>query len=363
MKITNIKVGTLEASLKKPFKTALRTVERVESVLVRVETDEGATGYGEAPPTAVITGDVRRSIEGALLDHLAPPLLGRPVEDLEGNLALVDRALVHNTSPKAALDMALHDLWAQRWHAPLWRLLGGAPRTLETDCTISLNPPEEMARDAAEAVAEGFHILKIKVGRDPKLDRERLHAVRRAAPKAALRVDANQGWTTKEAIRILRALEDDGLDIDLVEQPVPGYDLEGLKAVTDAVAVPVLADEAAVGPREVFRLLAMRGADMINIKLMKTGGIRGALAVCALAEAAGVEVMVGSMMETRLSVTAAVALAASRNVVTRVDLDTPCLCADDPVEGGALYDGPRISLWETPGLGITGVRSGRGQPS
>lgn len=138
-------------------------------------------------------------------------------------------------------------------------------------------------------------------------DLERIREIRKqAGPAVRIRVDANQGWTAKQAVKAIRKMEDEGLSIELVEQPVHRLDLEGLKQVTDAVDTPIMADESVFTPRDAFHVLKTRSADLINIKLMKAGGIRQALKINAMAEACGVECMAGSMIETRLGITAAV---------------------------------------------------------
>ena len=356
MKITELKLGTLSIPLKKPFKTALRSTDVVTTNIVALVADTGAVGYGEAPPTAAITGDTDGSIACTLLHRIAPALLGRDVSELQDAVAAIGRSAVGNTSAKAAADIALHDLWGKLCGRPLYRLWGGTKRTFATDYTISLNAPEEMARDAAEAVRDGYDALKIKVGVDFRLDMERIGAVRReVGPEILLRVDANQGWTPKEAIRTIRYMEDEGLDIELVEQPVPCHDIEGMKRVTDAVDTIVLADESVCSPRDALRLIALRATDMLNIKLMKSGGLSGALTICGVAESAGMECMIGAMMESKVSVTAAAHLAMARRVVTKYDLDPPILCASDPVKGGVNYDGAVLSLGDEPGLGIGSV--------
>lgn len=357
MKITNIHLGRLSVPLKKPFKTALRTALEVTTNVVVVETDQGLRGYGEAPPTAVITGDTNGAIRGAVEERLRPLLTGRDAGDLNGLLDTVDTALVGNSSAKAAADIALHDLWGKIMNKPLYALLGGTARTVETDYTISVNDPETMVRDSLEAVEEGYSALKIKVGTDSALDMVRLREIRSAVGKdVLLRADANQGWTAKDAVRIIRFYEDEGLDIELIEQPVPAHDFEGLKHVTDSVDTLILADEAVFSPRDAFEILSMRAADLINIKLMKTGGIRNALAICAMARSCGVECMIGAMMETKISVTAAAHLASAMPVIVMADLDPPILCSSDPVEGGAVYSGPSITLTEGPGLGISQIQ-------
>lgn len=356
MKITRVRLGRLEAPLRVPFKTALRTVDKIRDVAVAVYTDTGAVGYGEAPPTAAITGETEGSLLEALTLHIAPAVLGREVEDLEALTDAVSHSIVRNSSAKAAMDMALWDLYGQRWGLPVQALLGGGRPQLTTDLTISVNPPEQMARDALDAVARGYDTLKLKVGVDPALDTARLLAVRQAVgPKIRLRIDANQAWTAPQAVRILDAMQSRNLDLELVEQPVPAQDLAGLKYVTDRGIVPVLADESVFGPRDAAEVLARHAADLLNIKLMKCGGITGALKIAALAEVYGVECMMGCMLEAKLSVNAAVAVACARRIVTKIDLDGPGLCSADPVRGGAVFDGKTITPCAAPGLGIDGI--------
>ena len=226
MKITQVRLGRISTPLRVPFKTALRTVNSVEDVIVELHTDTGAVGYGEAPPTGVITGDTAGAIIGAIQDHIAPAILGRDLDEFEDLTAAVQKALVHNTSAKAAVDMALWDLLGQKYNAPVYRMLGGARKNIVTDITISVNPPEEMARDARTAIARGYDCLKVKVGIDPELDVARLAAVREAVGKdVCIRIDANQAWNAKQAVRILNQMQDKGLDIEFVEQPVPAADL------------------------------------------------------------------------------------------------------------------------------------------
>ena len=356
MKITEIRLGTLSIPLKKPFKTALRTTDTVPTNIVEIRTDTGACGYGEAPPTAAITGDTDGSISCAIKTRIAPALIGRDVSELQDALFALDHCIVGNGSGKAAADIALHDLWGKLYNQPLYKLWGGTSRTFATDYTISLNQPEEMVRDSLEAVQDGYDALKIKVGNDFLLDMQRMQAIRDAVGKdVLLRVDANQGWNPKQAIRAIKYMEDKGLDIELVEQPVPYHDVEGLKCVTDSVDTIILADESVYTPRDALKLIALRAADMLNIKLMKSGGLGGALKICAMAESAGIECMIGAMMESKVSVTAAAHLAMAKRIITKYDLDPPILCASDPVKGGVRYNGAVLSLSEAPGLGIESI--------
>ena len=361
MKITEVAIGTVNIPLLTPFKTALRTVDRIEDLLVRVTLDSGETGYGEAPPTAVITGETLPSIRAAIRDYLAPSVLGLDPADRDTCFGRLEKAMAKNTSAKAALDIAIHDAAARALGLPLFRYLGRkAPdrvRTeLETDLTISVNDPDTMAADARSAVARGFRILKVKVGKGGREDVERVRRVREAAgPGAVLRIDANQGWTPEEAVRTIGMMEDAGLNIELVEQPVSCHDFRGMQYVTAHTVTPVLADESVFAPEDAARIIEERGADWINIKLMKTGGIYPAEKICDLAEAAGVSCMMGCMLESAVSVSGAVHLAAARSVVSLCDLDGPSLCAENPYTGGPVYREQQILLPETPGIGITDI--------
>lgn len=353
MKITDIRLGHISVPLKKPFKTALRTVNSVEDVVIRIETDTGHVGYGEAPPTGPITGDTTGAIIGAIEDHIKKHLLGMDIENLEEIMLKLDKSIVKNTSAKAAVDIAIYDLFGQLYNAPVHKLLGGYRKEIITDITISVNDPEEMARDSIEAINQGYKTLKIKVGKDSALDLKRMKTIRNAVGyDIDLRIDANQGWAPKEAIYTLRKMEDAGLDIELVEQPVPAHDFEGLKLVTDNISIPVLADESVFSPRDAMTIMQMRAADLVNIKLMKTGGIHNALKICSMAETYGVECMIGSMLEAKISVTAAVHLAAAKSVITKIDLDGPVLCSEDPVDGGAIFEDYKITLTDEPGFGF-----------
>lgn len=356
MKIKDIQVGKIQIPLKKPFKTSLRTVTVAEEVIIKIITEEGAIGFGSAPPTAVITGDIEESIAGAIKSVIKPKLIGLNIEDFEHIMNVLNNSMIRNSSAKAAVDIALYDLFCKLYNIPLYRLLGGYRKTIDTDITISVNSPEEMVRDSIQAVEEGYRHLKVKVGTNEALDIERVKAIREAVGSdIKIRVDANQGWKPKEAVRIIRRYEDMNLNIELVEQPVIAWDIEGLKFVTDNVETDILADEAVFSPREAIKIINMKAADLINIKLMKCGGIYNALKICSIAEAMEVECMVGCMMESKVGITAAASFSAAKKNVTKYDLDTVLLMAQDPIIGGAGFCGNSILLSDAAGLGISEV--------
>ena len=360
MKITEVRLGLISVPLRVPFKTALRSVSSVEDVIVEIHTDTGAVGYGEAPPTGVITGDTTGAIIGAIRDHIAKTIIGRDVDDFEDLMIALNACIQKNTSAKAAVDMALWDLLGQKYNAPVYRMLGGARKNIVTDVTISVNPPEEMARDARTAIARGYDCLKVKVGIDPELDVARLAAVREAVGKdVCIRIDANQAWNAKQAVRILNQMQDTGLDIEFVEQPVPAADLEGMQYVTRHADVPVLADESVFSPADALKIMQTGAADLVNIKLMKCGGITNALRIAAAAEVYGVECMIGCMLEAKVSVNAAVELACAKKIITKIDLDGPVLCSEDHILGGAVFNEKNITVSDAPGMGIEGFVPGK----
>jgi L-alanine-DL-glutamate epimerase-like enolase superfamily enzyme len=358
MKIVACHLALLRVPLRTPFRTALREVASVEDVVVALHADDGRIGYGEAPPTAAITGETLGSITTAITQHIAPGLIGEDVADLHRIAGLIQASIAGNSSAKAAVDIALHDLWAQHHGAPLYRLLGGGCSELTTNLTISVNAIDTMVDDALDALARGYTALKIKIGKDIEDDIARVRAIHAAVgERAVLRLDANQGWTAKQAVRAIRRLEDAGVPMDLVEQPVKARDLDGLGYVTRHVETPIMADESAFGPHEVLELIRRGAADIVNIKLMKAGGIANALRIADLAGMHGLPCMMGCMLESSVSVAAAAHVATARShIITRVDLDGPSLCAFDPVDGGVHFDESRITLPDAPGLGIRAVR-------
>lgn len=358
MNITDIQFGRLKVPLKTPFKTALRTVDSIEDIVVMIGTDTGHTGYGEAPATAVITGDTHGSIVEAIRHYIWPRVVGHDVANLNQLTRLIQGAMEKNSSAKAAVEIAVYDLWGQLYEAPLYRLLGGGDPLITTDITISVDYIDKMVADSVSAVDRGFESLKIKVGKDIGVDIERVKAVYAAVEgRALLRLDANQGWSAKQAVYALQTLEDAGVRLELVEQPVKAQDLTGMRYVTERVHTPIMADESVFGPTEVVELIRMRAADIINIKLMKTGGISNAIRIADIAAMYEVECMIGCMLETSISVAAAVHVAVAKSdAITKIDLDGPSLCAFNPIDGGVIFNDAEISVTDAPGLGIREIR-------
>lgn len=355
-KIKDILIGKVVIPLKNPFITALRTVNVDEEIVIKILADDGNIGYGSATSTAVITGDIENSIVSAI-KYITPMLIDMEIENLDKVMEVINKSIVNNTSAKAALDMAIYDLFCKRYKIPLYKLLGGYDNSIATDITISLNSAEKMVTESLNAIRNGYDKLKIKVGLNPDEDILRIQSIFKAVPSnITIRIDANQGWTPKQAVRVINKLKELNLNIELVEQPVKGWDIDGLKFVTDNVDIDILADESVFNKYQAFQVIKNRSCDLINIKLMKCGGIYNALNIYNMCETVGIDCMMGCMIESKIGITAAASLAVAKRNITKADLDTMLLFSEDPVVGGAVFEKNKIILPDEPGLGIKEIK-------
>ncbi|WP_088066614.1 dipeptide epimerase [Gottfriedia luciferensis] len=352
MIIQSIQVQTEIFQLKKPFKTALRTATEIENVFVYVQLEDGLIGVGAAAPTLAITGESKESIEAVLKNVITPLLVGKDIRNIQELSLLIERSCVANTSAKAAMEIALYDALCQHLNLPLYQFLGGSTNRLKNDMTVSVGTVEEMVLDARQIIKDGFSILKIKVGKDWAKDVERIMAIReKVGNHVAIRVDANQGWTPRQAVAIIQELEQLDAKIELIEQPVHASDIEGLKFVKQKVNTPIMADESLFSPQDALRLIKEDAVDLLNIKLMKTGGIRRAMQIADIAERANIPCMIGSMMESSVSVLAAAHIATAHPNIQKIDLDAPLWLANQDFDG-IEFIGDEIHLSSLPGLGI-----------
>jgi L-Ala-D/L-Glu epimerase len=352
-RIETVRCHRVSLPLHTPFVTALRRATTVDSLLVEVVDTDGVSGYGEAPQIWPVTGDSLAGSAACVDGPLAHVLVGSDADDLYGTARRVRAAVAGNLGAKAALDVALHDLAARRRGIPMVVLLGGSRRRVPTDVTVSAGGTDEVARVAKTRVAEGFGALKLKVGTDAAADAAQVRAVRDAVgPDVGLRLDANQGWTARQAVRVIGTLEDSGAAVELVEQPVRAADVAGLAWVTDRVQTPILADESVFGVRDLTRVIERRAADLVNVKLAKAGGLIPARTLLELAEAHDMGTMIGSMMETQVGVGAAASLAAAVGTSVVSDLDAAWWLAEPPGPGGLSFDGATVVLPDAPGLGL-----------
>ena len=356
MLIQNVEVYKIEVPLHKPFRTALRTVDACRDIIVKVQCDEGLFGFGSAAPTPAITGESQESIVSAIKDFIAPSLVGM---DLSHRVLLQDllkSSLPGNTSAKAAIDMAIYDAWCKLHKISLPEALGGEPRKLTTDITICLDTPETMLSDTLEGISKGFEAFKLKVGGAIEDDLERIKRVVLGTDnKFEYRVDANQAWSVDDSLWICAKLADLGFNIPFVEQPVKSKDFEGLKKVSKSSPLRILADESCFSYRDALTLAQMDACDLFNVKLMKTGGIDEALRIIDLATEFGKECMISSMLESKLGITCAAAIACARPSLNYLDLDASHMQKIDPFVGGVNISGPHIEFTKGFGHSITGV--------
>lgn len=319
----NGSIERLELDLAEPFGIARGTTRTVETVVLRLEHD-GDTGLGAATPSPYYgeTGDTVLAV--------LPDLLGRAEsiadphnhQRVHGELAGVVNG---NSAAKAAVDIARYDLACRALDVPLYRYLGLDPdRAVPTSFTISLAGPSEMATSAEAAVDAGHQHLKVKLGGDD--DAAIISQVREAVPDASIRVDANGGWSVPQAVHLIEVCADHG--VEFVEQPVPAGNPRDLRAVRAQASIPVAADESCVSAADVPGVA--EAVDIVNVKLMKCGGIRPALVQIATARAHGLDVMLGCMLESNASIAAAAHLTP---LVDYADLDGSLLLADDPFDG------------------------------
>jgi L-Ala-D/L-Glu epimerase len=355
MIVSAVDIVSVRLPLREPFVIAYATYPDTLSVLVRIRTADGHEGWGEATPDPNVTGETWGGVAETLRRDLAPLLLGRDARDREAALLALDARVEGAPAAKAAVDIALHDLNAQALGIPLWQLLGGRARdALQISRVISMGEPEAMAAKGARHVAAGFRTVKVKVGdaATPLLDAERLAAVRDAVgPGIAIKVDVNQGWRSPgTAIAAIRAMAPS--HPAYIEQPVVWWDMEGLAEVRRQTGATIMIDEGCHGPRDMLRAVSLRACDLVNIKLMKTGGILNAMKLNAIAETAGIAAQIGTMVESSIASAAGLHAALAMDNVKTVEMGGPLMLAEDVGDAAAWYARDTVRVPERPGLGV-----------
>jgi L-alanine-DL-glutamate epimerase-like enolase superfamily enzyme len=349
LRITTIDLYQAKIPMIAPFRIAIGVISEGEYLFVRINTDGGISGWGEATPTTMITGDTQ-AINAAAAETLATLLLGKDPLDIEGRVTEMGRFMAFNSAVRAAFDLALYDVASRSARLPLYAFLGGGKRQLETDMTIGIDEPEKMAEQALEFKKDGAPAIKVKLGTTADEDVRRIECIREAiGDELPIRVDANQGWDFPTAVTVLRRLEPSG--IEYCEQPIAHWNYDGFRRLRERVSIPIMADESVFDHHDAFKLSAGGCCDYLNIKLAKSGGIHTALKINAVGEACGTKCMLGCMMETRLGLTAAAHLVSARPNICYVDLDGHFQLKEDPIVGGARWEGGTITLSDDPGIG------------
>lgn len=350
MKILRVEAWTVELRLAEPYEIAYERVESAVNLFARVVTDSARVGLGCAAPDEALTGETPPAVRDAF-DRAEDLLRGLDPLRTAACLERLRAPLADEPSARAALDLALHDLLGRVAGLPLWTLLGGYRDRITTSVTIGILPLEETVRRARERVREGFRCLKLKGGKDPEQDAARVLRVREAVgEEIEIRFDANQGYDVEECLRFVDAVRPARLA--LLEQPTPRGRPDLLGRVTSAVPIPVMADESLVDLRDAFRLAREERADMVNVKLMKVGGIAEAVRIGSVAAAAGLEVMVGCMDEAGLGIAGGLAFALARPNVAYADLDGHLGLEGDPTSGAVRLEAGILRPSERPGLGV-----------
>ncbi len=350
MKITKVDYFRLDMPLSVPYTIAYETVSSCANIILCLETDAGITGWGCAAPDQAITGETPEDVAGLtggiirdMLTGRSPFCLARVMEELKTKIPLA-------SSARAMVDMALYDIMARKAGIPLFRLLGGYRESIPTSITIGILPLAETLEQADRYLKDGFFIIKLKGGIDPQADAEKILKLReRFGKKVTIRFDANQGYDYDQSVSFMKQVKT--ADLEIIEQPVSRKADERLGRVTRSVDIPVMADESIMTLKDAFRLASNDLIDMINIKLMKMGGIFESLHINSVAKAAGMEVMVGCMDESALGIAAGLHFALSRSNIEYADLDGHLDLLNDPfsdlfkISNGILYPS------DEPGLG------------
>ncbi len=353
--IASIDIRPVDVELSDPFVISRGAVSTAAIAYVRVKLADGSEGFGEIAPFTALTGEIRvRSI--ATAKELSALLIGCSCADWESLGAIMHGVAAAEPAARCGLECAMVDALARARGETLfehWRTLGGTPalREHETDITLPILEETRIDELAAQWHARGFRIFKMKVGSDVDADVRRVERLARIHPDVQFILDANQGFDLAGARELMRALSFLASRIRLLEQPVAREDLEGMAALKADASISIAADESVFSLEDARRVIEHRAAHCINLKIMKTG-LSETIAVARAAKAAGLSLMIGGMMESRLAMSFSWSLVLATGWIDHLDLDTPLLMAHDPLEGGYAYRGPMLTLWTAPGVGM-----------
>lgn len=351
MKIEGMEIFPITMRLKEPFTIAYETIESVTNIFCRIQTDKGISGFGCCCPDKPVTGESPESVLDAWENVIVPTLKGADPIRIAFWMEKLKKSLSGQPTALALADMALYDILGKTAGLPLFKLLGGFRTRIKTSITIGIMPVEKAMAYARDYVAKGFKALKIKGGKDTDEDIERVLKIREAVGKSVeLRFDANQGYSEEQAIRFVEATR--SAKLELLEQPTHRKKTEMMRLLTRKVHIPVMADESLMNLKDAFKLAKRDIADMVNIKLMKVGGIFEALKINSVARAAGLEVMIGCMDEAALAISAGMHFALARPNVTYADLDGHLDLIGDPSSGAVILKNGILYPTHKPGLGF-----------
>ena len=353
MNIQSIEIYRLNVEFLHPIRIPLGVLKDAQNVVIKIVTDTGIFGWGEASPFAPITGDSQES-NYITAQQLARLIKGKDALAIDARMVEINGFTVGEPSIRSAFDMALYDIAAKAAKMPLYQFLGGERREIRTDVTIGWQDTVEQTVACAQAILDdGFDAIKMKVGRPGLQDVPHVKAVRDlAGPNVAIKIDSNQGWDYQAAVANIVAMKE--LILEYSEQPLKAWDYEGHARLRAKVDLPICADESVFTDKDALKLIKQGAADYFNIKLGKAGGIHTGLKINAIAQANGSKCMIGCFGESRLGLSASAHLAMARPNICFLDLDSAYAFKTDPVIGGMTYDktiGGLIHLSDAPGLG------------
>ncbi len=320
-KIRDLKVHRLNLPLKYPFETSLGVQKNAKNVLIAIFLESGVIGIGEAAPSSFVTSESQNTVIEAI-ETVRDQIIGKEIQNIRGFSRKISKVIYYQRSARAAIEMALLDGYCKFLGVSIYEYLGSTKREIETDLTIPIVPSEKAAQIAKNAAADGFRIFKIKVGKDFETDLERVSSVRDAVGESSIRIDANQGFSPKEAVQFVEALKNLDIEIEIFEQPVLREDIEGMKFVRDNIGAPVFADESVFTPNDAMRLCERDAVDGITIKLMKSG-VFETLDIISIAELSNLELMMGCMGESSIGISFSAQIASSFPIFDYIDLDSP----------------------------------------
>lgn len=353
MKIKNIKTWSVDLGNTKPYTIAFKTVDEVKNAFVEITLENGTTGIGAGNPSEYVTGESFEQCEKALHENNLDFLVGRDIRELNQLLYEVLVRFPKNPAARAALDIALHDVFTKHLNIPLVKFLGQKITSMPTSNTIGIKNVEDTLKEAQEYGDRGFTVLKVKLGKDLEEDVERLVKLREKFGKRfTIRIDANQGYTVEQTIAFAKRTAQ--LDVELIEQPLPAK--QDLRALPEAIRKKVAADEALLSPADGLSLsTAPVAAGIFNIKLMKCGGVREALRIADIGALQNIELFWGCNDESIVSITAALHAAFSCTHTKYIDLDGSLDLARDVVKGGFILKNGVMHCSDKPGLGVERV--------
>jgi len=349
-KIVSFNFYKYSVPLQGEFRISFSSTSVSEGIIVEAVDEEGRRGYGEASPSSKIVGTTPES-SFEVMKKLAMQILELDLTPWQAH-KLISSAVIHNGDAKAAIEGAILDIHCRALGLPVYKCLGGCRKEFVTDITVGIKSIEETVKDIERYLAEGFSFIKVKVGESPEKDLEKIRAIREKLGYAfALRVDANQGWTFKQAVKAAKGLEK--YEVELIEQPLKYWDFESLKLLRKLTSIPIAVDESVHTTIDAARALRYEVADVINIKIMKAGGILEGFKIAAMSEAFGVKNMIGCMLETRLGITMSAHLVGLTDNIVYVDLDSDLSLVGDPTSGGVEHlGGGRRVIPDKPGFGV-----------